>query len=378
MARSRQSSAPATLPLPTLLSHALVAFTIEFDNEFEHQMPHRTTKHGVTAKTSYAPWLGSLVLWSTCMQFVGEQGVSVREMERLARTGTNLNGMQRWGYISIAPDPADKRPKPPRSDWIIRARPGGRKAQEVWRPLFGVIEKRWQERFGNSAIGELRESLGVLVRQMDVALPDCLPILGYGLFSKGQERVREANAQAEYSLDPSLPLSALLSRVLLTFAVEFEQKSYVSLAIHANVLRLLDEKGVPVRDLPILSGVSKESISMAMGILEKLQIAVIEPDPMGSRAKVARLTPRGIIAQEYCLQRLREIEERWQAHFGESTIAALRASLERLVGEPTVEMSPLFLGLEPYPDGWRASVRKPRTLPHYPMVLHRGGYPDGS
>jgi hypothetical protein len=28
------------LPLPTLLSHALVAFTIEFDNEFEHQVPH--------------------------------------------------------------------------------------------------------------------------------------------------------------------------------------------------------------------------------------------------------------------------------------------------------------------------------------------------
>jgi hypothetical protein len=27
---------------------------------------------------------------------------------------------------------------------------------------------------------------------------------------------------------------------------------------------------------------------------------------------------------------------------------------------------------------WRASVPNPETLPHYPMVLHRGGYPDGS
>jgi hypothetical protein len=28
---------------------------------------------------------------------------------------------------------------------------------------------------------------------------------------------------------------------------------------------------------------------------------------------------------------------------------------------------------------WRAGVRQRRaTLPHYPMVLHRGGYPDGS
>jgi len=27
---------------------------------------------------------------------------------------------------------------------------------------------------------------------------------------------------------------------------------------------------------------------------------------------------------------------------------------------------------------WRAKFRRPEVLPHYPMVLHRGGYPDGS
>jgi hypothetical protein len=31
------------LPLPAPLSQALVAFTIELDNEVEHQMPHRTS-----------------------------------------------------------------------------------------------------------------------------------------------------------------------------------------------------------------------------------------------------------------------------------------------------------------------------------------------
>jgi hypothetical protein len=34
------------LPLPALLSQALVAFAIEFDNEFEHRMPHRTVTSG--------------------------------------------------------------------------------------------------------------------------------------------------------------------------------------------------------------------------------------------------------------------------------------------------------------------------------------------
>ena len=71
-------------------------------------------------------------------------------------------------------------------------------------------------------------------------------------------------------------------------------------------------------------------------------------------------------------------EEGWQVRFGKDTIRKLRESLGRLVGEPTTQLSPLLQGLEPYPDGWRASVRTPDTLPHYPMVLHRGGFPDGS
>jgi hypothetical protein len=56
---------------------------------------------------------------------------------------------------------------------------------------------------------------------------------------------------------------------------------------------------------------------------------------------------------------------------GADTVARLRADLEWLA-------EGLMRGLEPYPDNWRADVRPPRTLPHYPMVLHRGGFPDGS
>ena len=40
--------------------------------------------------------------------------------------------------------------------------------------------------------------------------------------------------------------------------------------------------------------------------------------------------------------------------------------------------SRLSKGLGPPPGGWRAAVRAKATLPQYPMVLHRGGFPDGS
>jgi hypothetical protein len=58
--------------------------------------------------------------------------------------------------------------------------------------------------------------------------------------------------------------------------------------------------------------------------------------------------------------------------------AAGRRALEALAVGPDGQRAPLFRGLEPYPDNWRASVRPPTTLPYYPVVLHRGGYPDGS
>jgi DNA-binding MarR family transcriptional regulator len=359
---------PTRLPLSALLSQSLVAFTIEFDNEFEHQMPHRTTKQGLKVD----PWLVSLVMWSNCMQFIGEEGVPVGRLEDLARTPTNLNGMERWGYVIVEPDPADKRPRPPRPDWLIRATPKGRQAQDVWRPLFGAIEKRWQARFGKDQIDQLRESLWALINQIDLDLPDCLPILGYGLFSKGP------NHSQRKSVNSSLPLSALLSKVLLAFAIEFERESALSLAISANVVRVLGEKSVRVRDLPLSSGVSKESIGMALGVLEKKRVAVVEPDQSAARARLARLTPQGREAQEAYGRLLNLIEERWHARVGKEAMLTLRELLERLVGESIAPLSPLFRGLDPYPQGWRASVRKPNTLPHYPMVLHRGGFPDGS
>jgi DNA-binding MarR family transcriptional regulator len=295
-------------------------------------------------------------MWSNCLRFVGDQPIALKELERLARTKTNLHGMQRWGHITVEPTP----PK------LIRATPRGLKAREALAPLFEVIEKRWEERFGKDAVDRLRETLWVLASRFDLDLPDCLPILGYGLFSAGPDRKRQAPVEHD------LPLVALLSRTLLAFAMDFERESDLSLAICADVVRVLNQNGVRVRDLPQLSGVSKEAIAMAMGFLGKKRLAVVEPDPQGSRAKIARLTATGAEGQEGYLRRLATIEERWRARFGNAAIGALHEALEPFSGEP------LWGGLEPYPDGWRASVRKPSVLPYYPMVLHRGGYPDGS
>ena len=358
------------LPLPTLLSHALVAFTIEFDNEFEHLAPHRTTNHGSTTRSHPVPWLVSMVMWSNFMRFIDEEGITVRELQnRLRLPAKNMRTWltrlgKWWGYIAVKPNA------------MVIPTPGGRKAIEIWRTLDSLIEKRWRERFGQDSVDHLREVLITIVNQIDVSLPDGLPILGYGLFSKGPEDAPSALADAA-TID-SLPLASLLSKVLLFFAIEFERGSEVSLAISANVLRLACEEGVEVSDLPRLSGVSKEGIATSLSFLGKRGYAVIQPKSTASRKKVLVLTPKGRKALDRYRELLSAIEERWQARFGEQAIDRLRELLEQLDVGPAERQSPLFVGLEPYPKGWRASLPRPEVLPDFPMVLHRGGFPDGS
>jgi hypothetical protein len=307
------------------------------------------------------------------MQFVGEEGVRVRELEALARTGTNSNGLERWGYVVVAPDPNDTRQKPPRSDWIIRATPAGRRAQKMWLLLLTVVEKRWVKRFGKDEMAALRESLRGLIHSMDVELPDSLPFLGYGLYSQiPKQRPRAPTSPECYEL----PLPALLSRVLLAFAIQFELRSPLSLAISANVLRVLNEEGVRLRDIPVLAGVSKEMVAVSLAFLVKAGFAIVGNDP-DKRSKAAGLTTKGVHYQKVYHVLTQGIEGSWHERFGSDAIRDLRANLEPLVGDATSN-SPLFRGLEPYPDGWRAKILRPKTLPHYPLITHRGGYPDGS
>jgi len=223
----------------------------------------------------------------------------------------------------------------------------------------------------------LRESLWAVAVQFDVELPDCLPILGYGLFSRGPKHQWQVFNPGG---DSRLPVAALLSKVLLALAIDFEAESDLSLAISTNLMRVLGEEATPVRELPRLTGVSKEAIATALSFLTKFGYAVVEAGESRSRTKVAHLTPKGRKAKDNDKSRrlLDDIEKRWQARFGERTVRRLRESLEPLVDDPAEKDSPLLRGLEPYPDGWRASLPTPTTLPHYPMVLHRGGFPDGS
>ena len=311
---------PGTLSLSALLSQALVAFTIEFDNEAEHRLPHRTTDHGAFVDGDGA-WLVSLVMWENCLRHVTDQPITVGELEARARTGTNLDGMRRWGYITIDGTARKIHKGRPGPDAVLRATAAGLRAREVWLPLPGLIEQRWRERFGSGQVDRLRESLVTVASQLDPGLPDCLPILGAALLSRGPDIALPPAGHVDLA---GLPLSALLSRVLLSFALEYENEAGSSLAISANVLRVLDADGARRRDLPSLAGTSKEAVGWALGILIREQLAAEDPDPAAGRGTIARLTPRGLQAQRLYHEFVGTIEQRWRERLTGGAIDALR------------------------------------------------------
>jgi DNA-binding MarR family transcriptional regulator len=364
------------LDLANLLSQPLVALTIELDNEYAHRATHSTTMQRRAGGSNGGPWLTSFAMYANCLQFLGEGPMPVRDVERLARSSTNLDGMRRWGYIKLSPSPDKPNSKRPNEGWLMELTPAGRMSQASWGPLPQVIEQRWCDRFGADEVSSLRAVLLDVNLELDLAYPDFMPILKYGLFTRGRgphaERPMPPASDAPLSTDS--PLTALLSRPLCAFAYEFERTSPLSLAISANLLPALDESGIRNRDLPQQTGVSKESIAMAMGILKKAGLIEID----SGAGKTVSLTPRGLAAQRDALQLLAQVENRWVDHFGKPTMERLRGLLESLVHKEHGGSPLLLQGLKPYPGTWRASLPEIQTLPRFPMVLHRGGHPDGS
>ena len=142
-----------------------------------------------------------------------------------------------------------------------------------------------------------------------------------------------------------------------------------------------------VDEIPPRSGISKEATSMALTFLVRSGYVVV--DGASAASKLARLTSEGRAARDACVSHHAALESGWNARFGVEALRRLRSSLELVFERREGARTLLSLGLEPSAGGWRASapyvtqtqavMNNPvAALPHYPMVLHRGGWPDGS
>src|SRR5580658_9552382 len=91
--------------LSALLSQVLVAFTVEFDNEFERRM----------GEAGYPGARLSLLVWANLLRFTAAGAISVRDLTAQATVPATqvkslLGCLERWRFIVLEqPDPSPQR-----------------------------------------------------------------------------------------------------------------------------------------------------------------------------------------------------------------------------------------------------------------------------
>ena len=212
---------------------------------------------------------------------------------RARTTRLLLGGLRRWGYVTLTPAAGETLQNPPQDSAVVRARRGGRMAQDISTRAATTHRRPLAEALRCGGDRSSRAGAPLDVRRADHRPPGLPAVVHPAQNGKAEPALPRATRRALAASTDGAGLSPLLAGVLLAFTLDFERESRLSLPISANTLRELDPTGVRVRDLPQLTGVSKEANAMCAGWLERHGCARREPDPAVSRGKVLR-SPRKV------------------------------------------------------------------------------------
>jgi hypothetical protein len=343
----------AQVPLTALLSWTWIAYVIEVDNALEAAAAER---FGRLFAISWP-------MWANGLRLIAEEGITLGELPHSARAQCNVAGLERWGWIAVGDQSGTRRTgygtrRAMRADTVLRPTRAGGYARRLFPQVIETVEQRWRQRFGANLVDELRTGLAGQHAAMPWSPPEVRPSDGF--------LTHVVDADDEFDDDAALVV--LLGQGLTALTLEQERGAAVSLPLAVNFLRVLDAEPQPVKDVPARTGLSKEAVSMALRYLQRRHLTTTDP---AGRVGVG---PQGQLALHGYGRRALQSEDR-----------SLRSALTRLLEQT----EGLTAGLRPPEGAWRA--RRPYlaqtrrfladptgALPWHPMVLPRGGWPDGS
>ena len=334
-------------PLLMLVSWAWIAFVIEVDNAVEA---------GAAGNVGRVLRI-SLPMWANGLRLISEDGIGVDELSLQAGASCNVPGLERWGWITVGESPGARRAgygskRGVHPGTVLRPTRAGVFARALWPETIAAVEARWKSRFGAPTVAALRTALAPFDRDLPWAPPEVHSPEGF--------RTRASTVDAA----PDVPLVVSLGRTLTGLTLEHEREATVAAPLAANVLRVAGRLG----DMPRRAGISKEAVAMTANYLDRHGFAERHSD------RTLALTGAGRAALDDYTTRVARCDD-------ETLRAALTALLE--------QRDALSAGFVPPPGCWRGE--KPylaqterlisdstAALPRHPMVLHRGGWPDGS
>jgi DNA-binding MarR family transcriptional regulator len=101
-------------------------------------------------------------------------------------------------------------------------------------------------------------------------------------------------------------------------------------ATQARALLLVDRAGTRLTELARRGGVTKQAMMQMIDDLQAVGCVRRTPDPLDARAKVVRLTAKGLRQRAAARKALQTVEGRLKRRLGAHHYEALRAGLEEL------------------------------------------------
>jgi DNA-binding MarR family transcriptional regulator len=124
---------------------------------------------------------------------------------------------------------------------------------------------------------------------------------------------------------------------------------------HGCVFRFIHGDGMRLTELASLAGLTKQSVGEIVDDLAGLGYLERYPDPTDKRAKLIRLTKKGLKAQSIGFSLFTKLEEDWAEAFGADRVTALRSLLEEVAlakaPDAVPELARPASGSEPAPVG---------------------------
>jgi DNA-binding MarR family transcriptional regulator len=99
---------------------------------------------------------------------------------------------------------------------------------------------------------------------------------------------------------------------------------------HAAALLLVDRSGSRLTDLAARAGVTRQAMMQVVDALARSGSVRRMPDPVDGRAKLVRLTARGLRQRAEARRTLGAVEARIRRQLGDRRYEALRITLEEL------------------------------------------------
>jgi DNA-binding MarR family transcriptional regulator len=95
----------------------------------------------------------------------------------------------------------------------------------------------------------------------------------------------------------------------------------------ATLIPLLDAAGARPTALALRLGITKQAISQLVRELERRGYVEQAPDPTDTRAKIVRLTERGVALRTACAEVRKDLQAIWLRSLGPERLTALQADL---------------------------------------------------